>query len=96
MGKRRKANNSKHVKTRHKRSLINRKVVNEKVEAGIKNINKFVSDAIKAEPKKDQNQPHTIEVEAMNMADFQKLLGNNSEPKKEKIGKFSIDDEIYL
>lgn len=43
MGKRRKANISGRVKTSHKKSLVNRKIVNQKVNPGIKNINKFVS-----------------------------------------------------
>lgn len=98
MGKR-KANNSKRIKTSHKKSLIKRKIVNKKVNDGIKNINSFVSNAIVTEPKKeapsvDPEAPQ-IEVEVMNMADFQKLLGGESK-KKEKIGKFSIDDGIYL
>ena len=75
MGKKRKTNISGRVKTSHKKSLIKRKIVNQKVNPGIKNINKFVSDSINhkkdADPNPQQNQ---IDAEAMSMADFQKLM----------------------
>lgn len=44
MGKKRVNNTSKHIKTRHKKSLINRRVVTQKVDNPMKNINKIITD----------------------------------------------------
>lgn len=43
MSKKRQKNISKHMKTRHKKMLTKRKIVNQKVEAPIKNINKIIT-----------------------------------------------------
>ena len=43
MGKKRVTNISRHIKTRHKKALTKRKVVSQKVDDSIKDINKVIT-----------------------------------------------------
>ena len=44
MGKKRQTNISKRIKTSHKKQLVKRKIVTQKVDNSIKNINKVITD----------------------------------------------------
>lgn len=68
------------------------------VNAAIKDINKVITDQMNAEPKPeatdDRPEDQIIEVETITLDSFRKLTGDTN--KKEKLGKLSIDDGIYL
>lgn len=88
---------SKHIKTRHKKVSKNRKIAAQPVNPLIKDINKAISDQIKqiqTGSTPEPQQPLSIELEGMTIDSFRKLTGNTE--KKEKIGKLSIDDGMYL
>lgn len=92
------ANMSKHIKTRHKKVSKLRKIASQPVNPAIKNINKVISEQIdkinKATAGKEQEELPKIELEAMTIDSFKKLTGSTE--KKEKLGKLSIDDGMYL
>jgi hypothetical protein len=99
MGKKRSTTSSaKRIKTRHKKTSKSRKLTTPSVSAAIKDINKVITDQLKANPKlnakTDQPEEPAIEVETMTIDSLRKLTGDAN--KKEKVGKLSIDDGIYL
>lgn len=51
MGKRRGTTGSRHIKTRHKKISQTRRLLTPSVNAGIRNINKVITDQINKNPK---------------------------------------------
>lgn len=75
MGKK-KVNNSKRIKTSHKKALVKRKVVYTHVDKKLANINKFIDTSIAKD--KEENQTPKIELESMSFDELRKLLNGTS------------------
>ena len=97
MGKKRQTNISKHIKTRHKKPQTKRTIVTQKVNPAIRNVNQVITKLVMKQEEKggDEEPPQYIPMESMPLNSFKKLLGDEGN-KKEKMGKLSVDDSMYL
>jgi hypothetical protein len=91
MGKKVK-NNSRRIKTSHKRALIKRKVVNTHVDRNLANINDFIDQSIAKEG--EEGQTKKIEVDSISFDELKKLLDGPSE--KKRVAKLTVEDASYL
>lgn len=91
MGKKAK-NNSRRLKTSHKKALIKRKVVNCRVDPQMANVNKFISQTI-AHPTDTQEHPK-LELESITFDELRKLIDKPSD--KKRYAKLTVEDESYL
>ena len=85
-------NNSKRIKTSHKKALVKRKVAHTHVDRPLANVNKFIGDSVakqQADPKIQK-----IEAESMTFDELRKLIDGPSQNKKP--AKLSVADISYL
>lgn len=90
MGKKAK-NNSKRLKTSHKKGIIKRKTAYTHVDKNLLDVNAFI----------DQNMPTTqdalapkIEAESMTFDELRRIL--DGPPQKKRVGRLRVEDAAYL
>lgn len=92
MGKKTK-NNSKRLKTRHKKGIIKRKTAYSHVDKNLANVNDFVHQSLQKQKQAQTDLPK-IEAESMSFDELKKLLVGP--PVKKRITKLSVTDVNYL
>lgn len=98
MGKRAK-NNSKRIKTSHKKGIVKRKTAYAHVDRNLLDVNHFIDNAINTNTKQNNTaDAHPkIEAESISTEDLKKILGLlSSESGKKRLTKLSVDDVNYL
>lgn len=94
MGKKTK-NNSKRIKTSHKKGIVKRKTAYTHVDSNLMNVNQFIDNAMGPTIAKSPNDPlPKIEAESISLEDLKKLLAGP--PGKKRMTKLSVDDANYL
>lgn len=101
MGKRQRhrSNISKHIKSSHKKSTINRKIANAKVDKTLKNINQIISkemDKTTKNAKENPEQAKKIEMETISPEELRKLLGGDKPADKVRAPKINLDESLIL
>jgi DNA-binding Lrp family transcriptional regulator len=94
MGKKAK-NNSKRVKTSHKKGIVKRKTAYTHVDKNLMDVNRFIDNAMNPNAKKGGPKVTTkIEAESLSVEELKKLLAGP--PGKKRMTKLSVDDANYL
>lgn len=93
MGKKTK-NNSKRIKTSHKKGIVKRKTAYTHVDKNLMDVNKFIDQAIQPNNKPANQGETKIQAESMSVEELKKLLAGP--PGKKRMTKLSVDDANYL
>lgn len=91
MGKKAK-NNSKRLKTSHKKGIIKRKTAYTHVDKNLLNVNAFIDQQMHSNT--DNTLLPKIEAESMTFDELRKLI--DGPPQKKRVGRLRVEDAAYL
>jgi DNA-binding Lrp family transcriptional regulator len=93
MGKKAK-NNSRRIKTSHKKGIIKRKTAYTHVDKNLLDVNQFINRTIEKAAVHGDGDGPKIEAESMSFNELRRLL--DGPPSKKRMTKLSVDDANYL
>ena len=85
-------NNSKRLKTSHKKGIIKRKTAYTHVDKNLANVNAFIDQH--TQPSAESALAPRIEAESMSFDELRRLL--DGPPQKKRVGRLRVEDAAYL